>query len=241
MCRVSFTGAVVPCSRPDFGWWSAADNCYYRAMSPQPPPTEAAWAGKYPEGTIYEGRCAWPGSPADVYDYVLTWFATAPPGIPVTPAQLAARAVDSMTLRGPDIRTAPPAGALGLVGLPMWLWTAVGPTTWGPNSATASVPGLSVTAVARATRIVWDMGDGTRLTCAGPGTAWSPSASTTVSPTCGHVYRRSSATRPGQVYTITATTTWSITWSGGGQSGALSRSRTSTVTARVGELQALIR
>ncbi|MEO6821132.1 MAG: ATP/GTP-binding protein, partial [Candidatus Nanopelagicales bacterium] len=176
----------------------------------------------------------------DVYDYILTWFATAPPGTPVSPVQLAQRAVDSMTLRGAEIQMAPHSGAMGLVGLPMWLWTTVGPTTWGPNSATATVPGLSVTAVAKATKIVWDMGDGTRLTCAGPGTPYSAAASTTVSPTCGHVYQRSSASRPGHLYAITATTTWVITWAGGGESGVLTRTRTSAATARVGELQVLI-
>lgn len=209
-------------------------------MSPPLPPTDPAWGGKYPEGALYEGRCAWPGNPADVYDYVLTWFATSPPGTPVTPAQLAQRAVYSMTLRGADIQLAPPRSVMGLVGLPMWLWTSVGPTTWGPNSATASVPGLSVTAVARATKIVWDMGDGTSVTCRGPGTAYTPAAGSGASPTCGHTYRRSSASRPGHVYPITATTTWSITWSGGGESGALSRTRTSATTVRVGELQVLV-
>lgn len=240
VCRVSFTGAVVPCSRSGWGWWSGRDDCYYQQMSPQPPATDAAWSGKYPTGAIYEGHCAWPGNPADVFDYVLTWFATAPPVTPVTPAQLAQRAVDSMTLNGADIRTAPPAGAMGLVGLPMWLWTTVGPTTWGPNSATASVPGLSVTAHARATKIVWDLGDGTRLTCNGPGTAYTSTTRATTSPTCGHVYRRSSATQPGHVYSITATTTWQVTWSGGGQSGVLTRTRTSSTTVRVGELQVLV-
>lgn len=239
VCKVASSGAVVPCSRPDWGWWNG-DSCYYREMSPQPAPTDAVWAGKYPEGSVYEGHCIWDGNPADVFDYVLTWFATPPPGTPVTPEQLAQRAVDAMTLKGADIRTAPPAGAMALVGLPVWLWTAVGPTTWGPNSATASVPGLSVTAVAKATKIVWDLGDGTRLTCTGPGTAYSPSSSTTQSPTCGHVYRRSSAARPGHVYTITATTTWQITWSGGGQGGALTRTRASSTTVRVGELEVLV-
>ncbi|MEO8776850.1 MAG: hypothetical protein ABI468_11110, partial [Candidatus Nanopelagicales bacterium] len=65
---MSDTGAVVPCSRPDWGWWSGRDDCYYRVLSPQPPPTEAAWSDKYPEGAIYEGHCAWPGNPSDVYD-----------------------------------------------------------------------------------------------------------------------------------------------------------------------------
>ncbi len=119
-------------------------------------------------GQVYEARCANPGSPIE-WDYLWAWFADPPPGTPVTPADLAQRATDSMTLLGPDIHTSVRAGGTGLVGVPVWLWTGTGPTRWGPNSATATVPGLSVTATARASKIVWELGDGTTLTCHGPG------------------------------------------------------------------------
>lgn len=233
---------MVPCYRSDWGWWSAGDNCYYVPMSPQPGADQMEWGSHYPDGALYEARCGWStGGPVDIWDYLIVWFASSPPGTPVTPAELAQRAVDRMTLLGPDIRTTPQAGAMGLVGLPVWLWTPAGATRWGPNSATATVPGLSVTATARATKIVWQMGDGTTVVCHGPGTAYSPTSARTTSPDCGHVYLRSSARRPGHVYTVTATTTWSIRWAGGGQAGALTRTRTSTAQLRVGELQVLVR
>ena len=100
--------------------------------------------------------------------------------------------------------------------------------------------GLSVTAVARAKRIVWDMGDGHVVTCANPGTQYLESRGAGASPTCGYVYAASSAGQPGSEYVVTATTTWDVTWVGGGQSGDLTVTRTSTTRVRIGELQVLV-
>ena len=153
---------------------------------------------------------------------------------------MAQRAVSAMRLTGPVIRTAPAAGKEGLVGLPVWMWTPVTATTWGPASATATVPGLSVTARARATRIVWEMGDGHSVTCANPGTAYTTAKGATTSPTCGYVYPQSSASQPDHAFALTATTTWRVTWTGGGQSGVLTVTRRSTAQIRIGELQVLV-
>ncbi|MDQ1249791.1 MAG: hypothetical protein QG597_4167, partial [Actinomycetota bacterium] len=141
------------------------------------------------------------------------------------------------TLRGAQIRMAPPADAVGLVHVPVWMWTPVTSQTWGPISATASVPGLSVTATATATKIVWSMGDGHTVTCTGAGTPYRAALGAARSPTCGHVYEHSSAGAPGGRFQVVATTTWRITWSGGGQNGALTTTRTSSTAVRIGELQ----
>ncbi|NMR19229.1 ATP/GTP-binding protein [Cellulomonas fimi] len=169
------------------------------------------------------------------------WLAAPPEGFgatETTPGELAARAVDQMQLTGPAIGHTPDPGRTGLVGVPVWLWTGVGPTTWGPNTATASVPGLSVTATAQASEIAWDMGDGTTVRCANPGTPYFEGG--VESPTCQHVYQQSSAGQPDDAYRITATTTWQVTWAGGGASGSLTVTRASSATVRIGEMQVLI-
>ena len=143
-----------------------------------------------------------------------------------------------MALTGPAIRLSIPADKFATVGVPVWLWTEVTPTTWGPNSATASVPGLSVTATAQARQIVWDTGDGRSETCRNPGTPYYTGG--VVSPTCQHVYERSSAQEPDTAYRVTATTTWDVTWTGGGTSGSLTVTRVSTGSVRVGEVQVLV-
>ncbi|MFI6985865.1 ATP/GTP-binding protein [Embleya sp. NPDC050154] len=153
---------------------------------------------------------------------------------PPTPAELGAQASAQIPLDAPAVHLTPGPGKTGLVGLPTWLWVDATPAAWGPATATAAVPGLSVTATARVDRITWTMGDGAVVTCTTPGTPYSPARGAHPSPDCGHTY-----TRPG-VHVVTATTHWSITWAGGGQTGTLAATRTTTVgDIRAGEMQAL--
>lgn len=231
-------GEVVRCYDDRWGWFNDADDCYYQPWEPPPPPTEAVWEEHYPDGAVWDVTCL---APIPGTGGGWTWLPTPPPGYGaagVTPAQLAQRAVDQMTLTGPAIRMTIEGDEFGIVGVPLWLWTEVGPTTWGPNSATASVPGLAVTATAQARQIVWDMGDGRAETCRNPGTAYYTGG--VVSPTCQHVYEKSSAGQPDLAYPVVATTTWDVTWSGGGASGSLSVTRQSTASVRIGEVQVLV-
>ena len=237
-CSVTTTGEAVPCYVDLWGWWNDQDNCYWRLLDPQPPDS-VTWEGHYPNGAIWAVLCLpiLPGSSAGGW----AWRASPPPGqggASATPAQLAQQAISQMALAGPEIRLSIPADKFATVGVPVWLWTDVTPTTWGPTSATASVPGLSVTATAHARQIVWDTGDGLSETCKNAGTAYYTGG--VVSPTCQHVYQRSSADQPGLAYPIRATTTWDVTWTGGGSSGSLTVTRVSTSQVRVGEVQVLV-
>jgi hypothetical protein len=241
-CVYPGTKTQIPCSLPSYGWWSAADGCYYRLTSPQPGPDSLQWAGHYPEGAVYTGWCATPGGdPGSPYVLTDVWFGTAPAGMPPSPAEMARRAVDSMTLLGPQITMAPRLGSTGLVGLPVWMWATISQTRWGPNTATAAVPGISVTATATTSKVVWNMGDGHRVTCTSPGTAYTREKGGAMSPTCGYRYLHSSADQPGEAYQVTATATWLVRWAGGGQSGTITVTRASTAAVRIGELQVLIR
>jgi len=241
VCRVPGSARVVPCQDDLFGWFSNQDGCYYRALTQQPAPDNSIWQ-QYPAGgTVYQRECMLPGGGSSNSGWVV--LPNPPAGfgaVSVTPADLAVEAVEMLELRGPAIGIAPPPGSTGLVGLPVWLWTEVTPSTWGPASATASVPGLSVTATARATRMVWDMGDGTKVTCRTPGTPYSTSYGGVPSPTCGHLYTRPSAGQPDDAYPVTATTTWEVSWSGGGASGVITVTRSSSTSVRIGELQVLV-
>lgn len=237
-CYEKWTGDEIACYDEYWGWWDDESSCYWKLLETQPPDS-VTWEGHYPDGAIYAVMCfpVYPLSSAGGW----AWRATPPPGyggIAATPAQLAQRAVDQMKLTGPDIRMSIPADKFATVGVPVWLWTDVTSTTWGPNSATASVPGLSVTATANARQIVWDTGDGRSETCRNPGTPYYTGG--VVSPTCQHVYERSSADQPDTAYSVTATTTWDVTWTGGGTSGSLTVTRVSTGSVRVGEVQVLV-
>ena len=159
---------------------------------------------------------------------------TTPPAL--TPQQVAQIARGRLRLPAPTI-TASPAGTQ-LVHLPTWLWLSGG---WTPSSATASVPGVSVTAVATPMTLTWSMGDGGTVTCTGPGTPFSTDVDPkSASPDCGHVYRRSSVHEPGQTFRVSATVHWTVTWSGAGQSGTFpDLTTTNSAALRVAESQAL--
>lgn len=235
-CVSPVDGDAVDCWHPDWGWFSNALGCYVQLLSPQPGENDQIWQGNYPDGAIYDVTCPDPlGGPGSNGGWV--WFDTPPDGFGGDPGRLAQQAVDQMTLEGPAIRTPLDGDEIGTVGIPLWLWTEQGTTTWGPNTATASVPGLSVTATARAKWIDWDLGDGTTMRCEGPGTPHIPGQ--VESPTCDHVYLASSAGQPGDVYTVMGTTTWEVTWSGGGVSGVLQVTRSSSASVPIGELQVL--
>jgi hypothetical protein len=231
-------GREIPCSDPTFGWWSNADQCYYKLASPQPPKSDPVWKGNK-KGAVYDAMCPGAGGAGGGR----LWIADPPPGFGATgpsPARLADEAVSRLPLRPAVIGMAPTPGNMGVVGAPVWLWTQVTPQTWGPIQATASVPGLSVTAVGRATHLVWDMGDGGSVRCTSPGSPYLAAYGYRSSPDCGYTYRRSSAGLPGDAYAVTVTTTWRITWSGGGTSGVLTQTRATSLRVQIGELQVLI-
>lgn len=135
---------------------------------------------------------------------------------PLSPEGVAQLAYNQLRLPAPDIRTNP-AGR-HLVNLPSWLWLTR--SSWAPVSATASVPGVSVTATAEPESVRWQLGDGATVTCEGPGTPYragtDPRAS---SPNCGHTYRRSSLGEPDDRFAVSAMATWTVRWSGAGRSG----------------------
>lgn len=154
----------------------------------------------------------------------------------LTPEQVAMMAKNRLRLPAPSIAVNP-AGEQ-LVHLPTWLWLRDG---WRTTSASASVPGITVTAVAEPATATWSTGDGSVVQCSGPGTAFTaghdPKAA---SPDCGHTYRRSSTRLPSEAYTATVTVQWNVHWSGAGQSGAFpGLTTTASTTLRVTESQAL--
>ena len=160
----------------------------------------------------------------------------------MTPQQAAQIVVESMELRAADIGIVPEdtPGQVGYVGAPVWMWTAVGPETFGPNTITASAGGITITATANVARIVWDMGDGAQVTCTTPGTPYQDAFGLAESPDCGHRYTRTSVGNPGSAYEVTATSYWEVDWTGGGAAGQIDLDVSSSTTIQVGELQVLV-
>jgi hypothetical protein len=226
VCHEPFTGREIPCSVPGYGDL-ADDGCYYRpAVGLELQAALALGSPVTPPYRWYIGSCGYPPSAT------LTKFRIFAGGV-VDPAVLAAQAVKELNLPRPMIRVNPAPPAKQLAYLPTWLW--LDGTSWQTKTATASVPGLSVTATAKPAKLVFSTGDGRSLTCPGPGTSWAAGTNPdAASPTCGHTY-----TLPGTL-SLTATVTWQISWAGGGQTGSVPDLVTSsTVALEVTESQAL--
>lgn len=190
-------------------------------------------------GAWYVYRCSGTGA-RDALFRAPVWIpdGQAPGAAPVpSPEELAAQARAQLRLPSPLIASSP-AGTQ-LVRLPTWLW--LDRDGWLSRTATAAVPAVSVTATATPVSVVWSMGDGSTVTCTGPGTPFTSRGDPrAASPDCGHTYQRSSAGAPGEQFRVTATVSWRIAWAGAGASGTFPDLTTSASAAlRVAEAQAL--
>jgi hypothetical protein len=228
------SGEQIPCERD--GAWAGTDGCYYAPTDPSPSTIAALGGQPAGIGGWYVRTCYSPIINGEQAFGAPVWIAGAPPV--VSPAVLARAARARLNLPQVVIRMNPPGDQL--VNLPIWL--ALDPASWKPQSATASVPGISVTATARPVRASWSMGGGATVTCAGPGTAWTPGMDPVkASPDCGYVYRHSSAVAAGGVYTVAVTVSWEVIWAGAGQSGTVPGLTTvGRLQTRVQESQALV-
>ena len=197
-------------------------------------------SGELVAGQWYYLECRWVDN--DEVDFADRWlYDPADPESGPSPEVLARQAYDQVPLVIPEPRTAPPANAEQLVGFPTWLW--VEPAVWQTFTASAAIPGLSVTVTATPRHIAWDMGDGTQLTCNGPGTAWNPAGGDGQTTDCEHAYQFVSAEEPDGRYRVSVTVTWSVAWQAStGETGVLpDASRTASFGLAVGERQAIVR
>ncbi|WP_344514067.1 hypothetical protein [Dactylosporangium maewongense] len=227
----------MPCTDPQFGTYTGG-GCYWKAMVP--PPLAPPPGGQDPATGAWGTKTCYQSSGSDYVTQVYSWNPNPPDG--PTPAQLAQQALAKLHLRGAQIGIAPQPGGSGAVGLPVWMWTAVTPETWGPQSASASGGTITVTITAKASRIVWNMGDGSiPTTCTNPGTPYSAHYGNTDSPTCGYRYTEpsSTTTHPHAKYQISATTYWTVTWTGGGQTGVLNPTSQAQSSIEIGEIVAV--
>ncbi|WP_455565805.1 hypothetical protein [Micromonospora wenchangensis] len=228
--KCQWNGKPLPCYNPQLGWFDNASGCYYKVAEPQ----EEA-----PEGQVwYVQTCN--GGDLGAQSTVLR--DEPPPGFgtPPDPEELARRALASISLLPPRTSVAPRRSlGPGLVGLPVWMWASSGRNYFGPLRASASDRGLTVRITAQVQRIVWDMGNGRKITCKGPGTPYKstgPNAGKK-SPTCGY----DGYPKVGN-YRVSATTFWNVSWEGGGRTGNIPQTRTSgVVEIQIKELQVVTR
>ncbi|MFK0101838.1 ATP/GTP-binding protein [Streptomyces sp. NPDC091040] len=234
----SGTGGAKPVHATTGGKKAAKAPCTYTRADLQPPAENLAWEGRTPkDGALYQVECPDTGRAGIVF----VPDGEAGPAAPaIDPEVVARRAVDSMKLLGPDVAS-PRAAGTYLVGAPMWMWVRQTSAAYGPQTATATAGGVTVSATAKVSSIRWDMGDGTTVTCSGPGTPYEKSMGKAFSPDCGHRYQLPSYEQPGKRYKGSAVATWTVTWTAPvlGDSGQFTTTRHTGLRIRVVEVQAL--
>jgi len=167
-------------------------------------------------------------------------------GVAANPNVVAARAEASIVLPAPTVHVNP--AGFSVVNLPTWL--AIDPTMWHSYEATATVDGVTATALATPQTVTWTMGDGDVVECDGPGTEFDSSPSADLQSTsCAYTYVRSSYGQPSDdgnpndgAYQVTATVTWKVTWTAVGAPGGgplPSLHTASTVAIRVEQVEAV--
>lgn len=131
-------------------------------------------------------------------------------------------------------RTTERDGTMMVVGHPLWLWTDDGDTA----TTTETRYGITLTLTARRDTTTFAMGDGATVTCLAT-TPYDPTTPPGApSPTCGYRYQKASL--PKGSYTVTATSHWTVDWSGLSFTGTLPLTSSGTADIPVGEFQAVV-
>ncbi|MEO3775022.1 hypothetical protein [Micromonospora sp. B9E7] len=231
VCR--WDGRTIPCYDEFKGWFNSGDGCYYKLATPQP---------EAPEGQQWYVQTCNGGEDVGNQTTVLLDEPPAGFGAPPNPEELARRALASIKLLPAPLKVAPRKGiGPGLVGLPVWLWANPGEDYFGPLTASATDRDVTVGITAVVSRIVWDMGNDEQITCDSAGTPYDAKNEDLAgrpSPDCGDPdgYQKAGE------YTVSATTHWTVTWRGGGQTGEILVTRRSgNVQIQINELQVVTR
>ena len=224
------TSTTTTPGSPGAGAGSRALRCTYTAL----PSSELRYELSYNDGDGSEGglygtsesgrwatRTCYDQLGRDVSSTVVP-LAAGGGAVAVDPRVLLEDALARLAIPDPAMAANPPVGSAALVRMPTWLW--LDGDYWRPRSATASAGGASATVTATPVTAEWSMGDGAVVSCEGPGQPWSPAAPASAPSPCSHTYLTSSSAQPGDTYALTATVTWSVTW-------------TSTVPGIGGELE----
>ena len=234
--RATRPGRVGTMPNPKGGKSSGASTCTYV-------PAKAPAGQEAKKGSWYLAFCNPAKSLFGINTNVHMVFVQEGESLPtVSPYELALQARKQLRPAVPEVRTAPPRGREGLVGLRHFFWSER--SQWTPHSKRAEAGPAWAEVTATPSRVVIKPGaDQPSVTCVGPGTPYDPARSPDSQKTdCSHLYTRSSAGLPGSRYQVTVSVTWTATWAGsGGTGGTLAPITTSTAfPIRVAEGQALI-
>lgn len=215
--RCNYGQLTVPCTSYAGTW---VGNCYVQAAEPQPALDDPIWEGQTtgaivqctPYPCLSAAGDAIPDCPT-----IARYWAAAAPVVVIDEAEIARRALANLPLAPITLGMAPKpdlADPNVLIGAPAYFWAEGGTPAIGPISTTVTEQGITITLNATMDTVTYTTGDGTTLTCTRDQIATPPTNMTLQgTPDCGHRWESSGT------YTLTATSSWTITWQGPTQNG----------------------
>ena len=244
---VGVDGKDYPCYSPEFGSWSG--HCWFKLTTPQPAYDAGLWMGHANgDGAIYMYVCP-PLTAGGAGGEGMQWLQNAPGAPTVTPAQLAQRALKSLTIPKPTTGMSPDGRlkdgrTYTVVKAFTWFWSDS--ATYKTLTARAAVGAVWAQVTVTPTALTFKPGDGgNTASCPGPGRPWvagKDSQWASAPGGCDYAYPRSTYGYPNGELTATYGITWTVTWTGsGGANGTLPDITTTTnPTFAVAEAQAVI-
>jgi len=166
---------------------------------------DVAYLGFDPAGEYWwwNVTCWRDGGAADSREFVVE---AAPP---VSPEVIRDVAAARLVPPSPDPETSPPLARQTFVHVPTWLW--LDPAGWAPVDATETRGFTTVTVRATPTHARWLTGDGSGVTCMGPGAVWVSGASEDATD-CSYTYLRSSYGELAGRFEASVSVTWEFEW-----------------------------
>ncbi|WP_263170116.1 hypothetical protein [Streptomyces sp. SCSIO ZS0520] len=207
-------------------WDSSQRDRYVNGKPYQDFNKKKAGKGFWWDSFVAEGRAADPGAADCDKPYFWVDKGDPPPAdVPeaLTPEMLAKLAYREIRVPGTEVELAPADRTK--VNLPTWAW--LDKAEFKPVSVTASVPALDIRATTTAEPVSLKIEPGTEDAVLHPASGTCPitdgrigtpftKGSAQKKPPCGLTYLRSSG---GDAYTLRATLTWKIHWTGTGVPG----------------------
>jgi hypothetical protein len=208
----TWQGHEVPCWIDNRGAFSA--GCYYIEASPQPLATESVWGTHTSkDGRIYDKSCILNDGFVPAGQVFLAQPVAARP--PKSPREVARDALTTITVGEPVLRAAPAADAV--VGSPVWLWVEPDRNVLGPLSSPPlhdEGGGPTVVTTITLQKVSWTVDDGPdpdaplqHFDCKDGGTVFNK----TGTPTCSHLFTRSSARMKAKAYSLSVRFDWQVT------------------------------
>lgn len=215
--------------------------CVWRAFNPPPPAGHALWQGQDPAThTVIWRVCD------ESTEYAVAQSAAPIP--PPDPAVVAQMAISSLSIQDPEPHFGPDSS------LAVNRWTYLWVNDPGPQVASATLNGVTVTATATLTSVEWSMGEPAGISRSRQSSSWFECQGAGVNPgaeananirrpqepgTCAYVYQwRSLPERTGGTgsWKVTATSTWTVNWTSNvGAAGSDFLLGQSTTPVEVGE------